>query len=220
MLSAFRCLLVIVAVLAVPVGGLAQTHKTEVISETKSAQPWTKAPAGFQGVAFGSTIAEAENVLGKLKCEDFQKPGGPGGRRCTAADSRKAFRAKGQVVAVDYFFHEGQFVGVELYDSSTSPQLLSGRPLYSMLADVFERQFGPPTSRRTLRNTGTRLAGRPSPLGVPQVGSVDTVPFDYETSALVWENEQVYIYLESARNRRLSGGLVETQAWRHLKQAR
>ena len=57
-----RCAVLMLLLVVIPAAAAEQK---------KAAAKWTKVPDGFRGVKFGATKAEAEAVLGKLRCVEM-----------------------------------------------------------------------------------------------------------------------------------------------------
>jgi len=216
----FRLSVAALIVAIIATGLTAQAQNAEIVQKITSPDPWMTAPRDFQGVRFGSTIGEAEVVLGRMKCKDFGGSDGfPPGKRCSVADHRKSFRAKGHMVASYYVFYVDRFVGVELEELHATSLEVYKPPLYDILAAMFEKEYGSPTTRLTIRNHGTYAIGRSNPVGGAQVNNTDIVGVGFDTHTVVWESSEMYALLVSAKSGRLRMGLIETQEWKKLKLA-
>jgi len=202
----------IVGSLALSAG--AQTNgTTETLSEVKSPEPWTQAPDGFRDVRFGSTVEQAQAVLGPLKCDD-RKDWIAGVQQCHTTDRNKAFRVAGEVINTYYFFDEGKFVGVTLTEGIMASMQQFPPATYRELSTAFKQKFGTPTYTRTFRSHGIREEKGNMFNG----GVTRRIPYDFTYESVVWENDQVFAYLTANEQNRISYGMVETQSWTKKKE--
>jgi len=197
--------------------------ETRVIEEVKSGKPWLMAPAGFRGVRFGATVAETEAVFGRLKCEQVDESGGtPAHKTCKPSQPEKRVRIAHRALDTFFIFYEGKLVSVELHepnDSRTNLNAPSQQRIYRIVAAEFENQYGAPTVRRTLRNEETLPVGKGNPLGAPQPDNISAAPRRYTSYSVVWENDDFSIFVLSGYLEHLAGAVIETQAWRKLRNA-
>lgn len=103
--------------------------------------PW---PNTFRDVAFGSSKAEAERILGKMKCSAMSSR--PEAERCSTTDKAHAFRVDGEVVKTYYFFHRDRFLRVEF--SQDEPLMYRGaatKNLSGPIVPSFSEKYGKPT---------------------------------------------------------------------------
>jgi hypothetical protein len=61
------------AVILVALAAVADEDSSVKLSEEKSPEPWMQAPTSFRDVAFGATLAEAQAVLGPMKCTNVKE---------------------------------------------------------------------------------------------------------------------------------------------------
>ncbi|MEO8379397.1 MAG: hypothetical protein ABI779_07015 [Acidobacteriota bacterium] len=199
------------AAFAVLVGivGHAQNSVVTVLSEVKAPEPWMQAPTSFRDVPFGATFAEAQAVLGPMKCSDIELPKS---QSCTTKDRSKAFRVGGTVINTYYQFYEGKFVGVSMMEGIMASTQKYGPATYRELATAFEQKYGTPSIKKRLRFTGVR----PETVN-PLTGRRPAEAYDYAADVVVWENDAVHIYLTEASGGKLSYGVVETRDWQRVK---
>jgi hypothetical protein len=196
--------------------------ETRVIEEVKSGEPWLKAPAHFQGVPFGSSVAETEAVFGRLNCQVFDGSDGlPAHRTCNPTQPAKQVRIAHRALDSFFIFYEGKLVAVELHEPNDvrrgfSPSQLT---VYRIVAKEFEKQYGTPTVRRTLRTEETRPLTVNNPIGPPQPNNTSVVSRWYTSYSVVWENANLCAFVQSGYMERLAGAVIETQAWRKLRGA-
>lgn len=185
---------------------------TEKLTEVKSSDPWTQAPDGFRDVRFGSTIEQAQALLGPLKCDD-RKDWIAGVQQCHTTDRSKAFRVAGEVINTYYFFDEGKFAGVTFSEGLMASLQQFAPPTYRELSAAFKQKFGTPTYTRTFRSHGIREERGNMFNG----GVTRRTPYDYTFESIAWENDEVNAYLISNAENRISYGVIEAQSWTKKK---
>lgn len=203
--------------------------------DKKPKTKWTKVPDGFRGVKFGATKAEAEAVLGRMRCVKVRavKPSKdaipvwgkdrviptPEHELCSTTDKAQAFRAGEKVIGTDYLFDEGRFVAVKLRRIETmSPSKVV---LFSDVRPVFESLYGPPTEENTMHHKGTRPQ-TVSTWDPKQNKSVDkTYPMkvDYVQTCLRWTDAAVEIGLCSEEGGLFARGEITSAAWKERRRA-
>jgi hypothetical protein len=216
---------------------------TAVAEEKKATVKWKKVPDGFRGVTFGASKAEAETVLGKLKCVEmiavkprkyppvYQRPKmgtssqpiaaklpdvTPAHTVCMTTDKTKAFTANGKVVGTEYVFDEDRFVAVKLRRLETMRP--SQVVMYADILPLFETEYGPPTASRSDERKGTQYT-QTSTWDVKQNKQVTrTAPehYDYVASCAEWTDAKVKIEL-CARDDLFAQGSIETAGWTEKK---
>jgi len=217
--------LLLAVVLSLPSAG-------DTKSDGKAKPKWTKAPDGFRGVKFGATKAEAEAVLGRMKCvhqiavqpsrnPDYGKDRpivAPAHDVCSTADKTQAFRAGEKVIGTEYLFHEGRFVAVKLRRIETmSPSKVL---MFADIRPLFESLYGPPTEEITMHRKGIENQTS-STWDVKQNKSVSRtypIKYDYMQTCLSWTDPAVEIGLCS-RGELFARGEIESAAWKRTQQA-
>ena len=196
---------------------------------------WTKVPDGFRGVKFGATKAEAEAVLGRLRCltQRAVKPSRdaipswgkdrvvptPAHELCSTTDKSQAFRAGEKVVGTEYLFDAGRFVAVKLRRIETmSPSKVV---MFSDVRPVFESLYGPPTEENTMHHKGIR-SQTIAMWDAKQNKSVNKtypVKVDYVQTCLKWTDAAVEIGVCSEEGGLFAGGEIESAAWKQRQQS-
>jgi hypothetical protein len=216
---------------------------TAIAEEKKAAAvKWTRVPDGFRAVKFGATKAEAETILGKLRCNDvaavkprkytapYRAPARPGASSqpvvpvpkppkvtpahtvCTTSDKTRAFTANGKMVGTEYIFDEGRFVGVDLRRLETMRP--SQVVLYSDIRPLFEADYGTPTSDTANPMKGTTFTTVQS-WDMKQNKSVSkSVPqrYDYVAKCAKWTDAKVEIEL-CGQDDLFTQGSIATAVW-------
>jgi hypothetical protein len=124
----------------VPATGSNTAIETE--PSVASVRTWDNEPTGFRDVEFGSTLAEAEAILGPMKCSEVSEP--LAHKQCSTSDKKKAFRLKDKVVYTIYYFHENRFVAVRMSQSTPTQMHAGWSSQYEPLYEAFVQRFGPP----------------------------------------------------------------------------
>jgi hypothetical protein len=190
---------------------------------------WTKVPDGFRGVKFGATKAEAESVLGPLRCSralgvkpekmpTYRRDGTrasvptPPHEVCATTDKAKAFRAGEKVIGTDYIFDEGRFVAVKLrrIETMSSSKVL----MFSDIRPILESWYGPPTEENNIHEKGIRQESIATwdPKQNKSVSKSYPVKVDYTRTCLRWDDAAVEVGLCSG-DRVFERGEIETAAW-------
>ena len=206
-----------------------------VASAETPKQKWTKVPDGFRGVKFGATKAEAEAVLGRMKCltqfavkpardpipargKDYVVPT-PAHDLCSTTDKAQAFRAGEKVIGTEYVFDEGRFVAVKLRRIETmSPSKVL---MFSDIRPLFELLYGPPTEENTMHHKGIRsqTIATWDPKQNKSVNKTYPVKVDYVQTCSSWTDPAVEIGLCSGEGGVFARGQIESAAWKQRQQA-
>lgn len=192
-------------------------------AETKSTSKWTKVPNDFRGVKFGATKAEAETVLGRLKCRNINEvgfsaktvgnavsPPMPPHTACATTDPAQAFRAGNKILGTEYLFDGDRFVAVSFRQTLA----LSRGVAWSDVLQVFKAEYGEPTAERTAFRSGTRMQ-RTSTWDPKQNKSVSKnapTPYAYNETCVDWTDPAVQINL-CAHGTTFAEGAIETAPW-------
>lgn len=195
----------------------------EILSETRSDHEWL-VPTGFRGVDFGTPKAEAEQILGRLKCRNVKavtKAGDPVRDTnpavpapphvvCSTTDKTKAFKIGGKVIATEYLFDRDLFAAVRFPRAEVIDSRIA---TFADVESLFEREYGEPSVKRVTRRKGVRnemvaAADR----NYQSTQQVVPAIYDYIETCSHWTNAPVTISVCS-HDRMFAKGRIESAEW-------
>lgn len=208
----FLCTLV--AILAAGTIAASDVKRTK-LSEKKLQKSWNGKLADFRGVPFGSTEAEAQKILGRMKCRSSQPNEPlPAHRVCVTSDKSRAYRIRDVVVLTWYHFFEGGFVGASF--SGTGGFVPEPLP-FEMVVKEFESAYGKPGRQTEWHHVGLRKEQTtvPSVNGTYRQMTLNH-PIDFTSTCYEWLNQHAHVSICS-EGTLMQRGVIETAGWRQAK---
>lgn len=189
--------------------------KRTKLSEKVLQKSWNGKLTDFRGIPFGSSEAEAQKILGKMKCRSSQAHEPlPAHRVCSTSDKSRACRVGDVVVLTWYHFHQGGFVGASF--SGTGGFVPEPLPFESVLKE-FEAAYGKPGRKTEWHHVGIRKeqTSVPSVNGTYRQMTLNH-PVDFTSTCYEWLNQQSHISICS-EGTLMQRGVIETAGWREAK---